>query len=415
MICQKYADYVAAYPCPEDTLDKKYRLGLLLPVDSNDFELAWIANGSRGKSVATFLQYYDQTRINARKTLVESNMASQHFDHSIVLAVRGDFLTDNSPQNACINHMMDGNLNYTMSGPIAVISEHGHGLLGSVQHFQPCDFRILIDFLFNYGGKPKIEVGHACGDDSKGTSVSRFLNRFKEKVQNVKKNPTDAVFDVENHMTYRLPERPLAGPDRLMDSGPYLSRPTAQHTKSSINLGSFKDDESSLHKPEAFVMPDFLPDWIRESESIFVGPSIPRPQTAPDLFNDKDMTIKKSPSIDSMAITPITKGRANVYQNENISVKGSIDIFDLYNPHRPKTSFDAMSIISTKPSPSVITTTSFFHSNSLASKGKNYTESTVYTKSSFFSRPKSNSNEIDRDVNVIERSVRGSLMSPWMV
>ncbi|KAF7853952.1 hypothetical protein EAF04_010618 [Stromatinia cepivora] len=418
MICQRYTDFVTANPCPEDTFDKKYRLGLLLPVDSEDFELAWIANGSRGKSVATFLQYYDQDRINTRQTLIDCNMASKHFDHCIILAVRGDFLTDNSPPNACINHIMDGKLKYSLKGPVAVVSERGRGDFGDVQHFEPCDFRILIDFLFNYEGKPKLEVGHACGEDSKGvlgTRMSRFLKFLTGKAQDGKGKSTNAIFDAEEYRTYRKRAGSFSESEWAVDSGSFLTRHNIQHSRSSVNLGSFRDDGSSLHKPESFVMPDFLPDWIRESDSIATGP-VSRPKTAPPLSVDTKKTMKESASMESMEITPaspIARAKNQTAHDDNVSIKDSIDIVNLYNPTTDRNHRNApASIISASPSPSVLTTTSFFQPKPIR-KGKG--PLTINPRTSFFSRPKSNSAELDRDQVVFQRSIAGSIMSPWTV
>ncbi|KAJ8058953.1 hypothetical protein OCU04_011937 [Sclerotinia nivalis] len=423
MICQKYTDFVTANPCPEDTFDKKYRLGLLLPVDSEDFELAWIANGSRGKSVATFLQYYDQDRINTRKTLVDCNMASKQFDHCIILAVRGDFLTDNSPPNACINHIMDGKLKYFLKGPVAVVSEHGWGNFGNVQHFQPCDFRILIDFLYNYEGKPKIEIGHACGEDSKGvlgTKMSLFLKFLTGKAQDGKGKSKNASFDAEEQRTYRKRAGSFFEPEWVMESESFLPRHEIQHSRSSVNLCSFRDDDS-LHKPESFVMPDFLPDWIRESDSITTGPTL-RPKTAPPLSVDTKKTMKESASMESLEITPaspitksfsVAKASNQTPHNDNVSIRDSIDIINLYNPTKARNHHNASpSIISARPSRPVLTTTSFFQPKPIR-EGKG--PLTINAKTFFFSLPRSNSAELDRNQVVFQRSIAGSIMSPWTV
>ncbi|TGO21913.1 hypothetical protein BPAE_0194g00190 [Botrytis paeoniae] len=428
IICQKFTDFVAAHPCPEDTVEKKYRLGLLLPVDSEEFELAWIANGSNGKSVATFLQYYDQDRINTRNTLVDYNMASKKFDHSIILAVRGDFLTDNSPPNACINHIMDGNMKFPLKGPVAVVRERGWGLVGSAQHFQPCDFRILIDFLFNYEGKPDIDIGHACGEESKGilgTSVSRVLKFLKGKAQDGKGKSKNTPFDGEERRTYRKQAETFAEPDWMRNSENFLPRHKMQHSKSSINLGSFKDDASSLHEAESFVMLDFLPDWIRESGVIATGPRT-HSETAPSLSINTEKAFEESASSDSMTITPISPVASiavktkQAHHKDNVSIRESLDIFDRYNSKRNRGNHDdSASILSNGPSPSIITTTSFFQPRIVLQLKptirKVKSPSTLNRTSSFFSRPKSKSVELTRDHMVLQRSMTGSIMSPWIV
>ncbi|TGO44537.1 hypothetical protein BCON_0502g00020 [Botryotinia convoluta] len=428
IICQKFTDFVAAHPCPEDTVEKKYRLGLLLPVDSEEFELAWIANGSNGKSVATFLQYYDQDRINTRNTLVDYNMASKKFDHSIILVVRGDFLTDNSPPNACINHIMDGNMKFVLKGPVAVVRERGWGSVGSARHFQPCDFRILIDFLFNYEGKPNIDIGHACGEESKsvlGTSVSRVLKFLKKKSQDGKGKSKISPFEVEEHRTYRRRTETFAELDWIMKSATFPPRHKMQHSKSSINLGSFKDDASSLHKAESFVMPDFLPDWIRESGTIAAGPRT-HSETAPSLSIDTEKAFEESASIDSTTITPISPVTSIAVTTKqarhkgNVSIRESLDIFDLYNSKRNRgNNADSASILSNGPSPSIVTTTSFFQPRTVLQLKptirKVKSPSTLNRTSSFFSRPKSKSVELNRDHMVLQRSMTGSIMSPWTV
>lgn len=428
IICQKYTDFVAAHPCPEDTVEKKYRLGLLLPVDSEDFELAWIANGSNGKSVATFLQYYDQDRINTRNTLVDYNMASKKFDHSIILAVRGDFLTDNSPPNACINHIMDENMKFTFKGPVAVVRERGWGSVGSAQHFQPCDFRILIDFLFNYEGKPNIDIGHACGEESKsvlGTSVSRFLRFLKGRAQDGKGKSKNARFNVEERRNYRKRAETFAEPDWMRNSEAFLPRHKMQRSTSSINLGSFRDDASSLHNAESFIMPDFLPDWIRESGAIAAGPKT-YSERVPSLYISTEKAFEGSASSDSMKITPIspvTPIAATTKQARhanNVSIRKSLDIFDLYNSKGNRGNHDdSASILSGGPSPSIITTTSFFQPTLVLQRKptirKVKDSSTLNRRSSFFIRPKSKSLELNRDHMVLQRSMTGSIMSPWTV
>ncbi|KAF7885617.1 uncharacterized protein EAF02_004126 [Botrytis sinoallii] len=428
IICQKFADFVAAHPCPDDTAEKKYRLGLLLPVDSEDFELAWIANGSNGKSVATFLQYYDQDRINTRSTLVDYNMASKKFDHSIILAVRGDFLTDNSPPNACINHIIDGNMKFAFKGPVAVVRERGWGSVGSAQHFQPCDFRILIDFLFNYEGKPNINIGHACGEEPKnilGTSVSRVLKFLKGKAQDGKRKSKNAPLGGEERRTYRKRAETFAEPDWMENSETFLPRHKMQRSKSSINLGSFRDDASSLHKAESFVMPDFLPDWIRESVSIAAGPRT-HSEIATSLSINTEKAFEESDSIFSTTITPISPvisiaaTTKQARREDNVSVRGSLDIFDLYNSNRNRGNHDdSASILSSGPSPSILTTTSFFQPKTILQLRptirKVKDSSTLNRKSSLFSRPKSKSVELNRDHMTLKRSMTGSIMSPWTV
>ncbi|TGO17737.1 hypothetical protein BTUL_0015g00730 [Botrytis tulipae] len=418
IICQKYTDFVAAHPCPEDTVEKKYRLSLLLPVDSEEFELAWIANGSNGKSVATFLQYYDQDRINTRNTLVDYNMASKKFDHSIILAVRGDFLTDNSPPNACINHIMDGNVKFTFKGPVAVVRERGWGSVGSAQHFQPCDFRILIDFLFNYEGKPNIGIGHACGEESKsvlGTSVSRVIKFLKGKAQDGKGKSKNARFEVEERRIYRKRAETFAEPNWMRNSEAFLPRHKMQRSESSINLGSFRDDTSSLHKAESFIMPDFLPDWIRESGAIAAGPRT-YSERVPSLYINTEKAFEGSASSDSMAITPIspiTSIAATTKQarhENNVSIRKSLDIFDLYNSKGNRSNHDdSASILSSGPSPSIITTTSFFQPKIVLqlkpTTRKVKDSSTLNRRSSFFNRPKSKSLELNRDHMVLQRKI----------
>ncbi|ESZ93902.1 hypothetical protein SBOR_5723 [Sclerotinia borealis F-4128] len=422
MICQIYTDFVTAHPCPQDTFDKKYRLGLLLPVDSEKFELAWIANGSSGKSVATFLQYYDQDRINTRKTLVDCNMASKGFDHSIILAVRGNFRTDNSLPNACINHMMDGKLKYALKGPVAVVSESGQDSFGTAQHFQPCDFRILIDFLFNYEGNPDLEVGHACGSESKGilgASVTRFLKFFKGKAPDGKSKSTNTLFDVEDHRIYRHRAASFTESDWVMDSASFLPKHRVQRSQSSVKLGSCRDDGSSLHRPKPFVLPDFIPDWITGSKSIAVGPQTHSNTVLEDRSsNNKKKTVKPAASIDSLKITTISEGITRVYRNDNVSIRDSVDIFNIHSRSVSKIiHHDSASVLSARPSPPVITTTSFFHPKSMASKSKGSTWSTTNTTATLFSRPRSNGTNVHRDGRLmLQLNVRGSvLMSPWMV
>ncbi|KAM0316424.1 hypothetical protein ACHAO8_003205 [Botrytis cinerea] len=428
IICQRYTDFVAAHPCPEDTVEKKYRLGLLLPVDSEDFEFAWIANGSNGKSVATFLQYYDQDRINTRNTLVDYNMASKKFDHSVILAVRGDFLTDNSQPNACIMNIMGGKMKFTWKGPVAVVRERGWGSVGSAQHFQPSDFRILIDFLFNYEGKANASIGHACGEESKsvlGASVSRILKFLMGKAQNRKRKSMNAPFGMEQPKTYRKRAETFSGPDSIMSSTNVRPRHKMQHSEPSINLGSFRDDASSPHKPESFVMPDFLPDWIRESFIITAGPR-PHSEIAPSLSLDTEKIFEGSTSTVSRTVTPkspvtsIAVTTKQAHHNDNVSIRESLDIFDLYNSKRTKgLDDDSTSILSGGPSPSIITTTSFFQPRPIANLRptirKVKSPPTINRTSSFFTRPKSKSVELNRDHIVLQRSMTGSIMSPWIV
>ncbi|TEY71475.1 hypothetical protein BOTCAL_0092g00080 [Botryotinia calthae] len=434
IICQRYRDFVAAHPCPEDTVEKKYRLGLLLPVDSGDFELAWIANGSNGKSVATFLQYYDQDRINTRNTLVDHNMASKKFDHSVILAVRGDFLTDNSPPNACIRNIMGGKMKFTWKGPVAVVRERGWDAVGSAQHFQPCDFRILIDFLFNYEGKANASIGHACGEESKsvlGTFVSRFLKFLNGKAHDGKGKSKNAPFSVEQSRTFRKRAETFAGPDSIMNSANIRLRHKMQHSESSINPDSFKDDASLLHKPESFVMPDFLPDWIRESREITAGPR-PYSEVAPSLSLDIEKMLEGSASTVSRTvhqispvtpISPVTSiavTTSQAHHNDNVSIRESLDIFDLYKSKRTKgLNDDSTSILSGGPSPSIITTTSFFQPRPIVNLRPTFRKvkspPTINRTSSFFSRPKSKSVELNRDHIVLQRSMTGSIMSPWIV
>ncbi|KAI9642452.1 hypothetical protein NHQ30_009257 [Ciborinia camelliae] len=476
MICQTYTDFIAANPCPKDTLDNKYRLGLLLPVDSEQFQLAWIANEARGKSVTMFTKSHDQDRINTRETLVDYNMTSKKFDHTLFLVVRGDFLTGDCLPNACINHLMGGNLKHSLRGPVAVVSERGHGLSRSPEHFQPCDLRILIDFLFHYEGKPKVEIGHACGNDSKNvlvTSVNRFLKFLKGKAGNGGRKSTNTLFDGEDNRVYRHREGTFTKTDWVMDSESFLPRPMVQHSKSSnnfgsfkedgstvqgassppwyivyrpkssINFGSFKDDESTVqdasfppinrpqrskssidfgtfkddgsgfHRPELSVLPDFLPDCITEPRTILAHS--PRRRNSdqglstnkmtikksasidsmaitpiakesnqvnrneniiPSLSNKKNMPIKKSASIDSIASTPISKKSNQVYENDNIFIKTSVEIFNFYKSSKSKNNrHDPESIIPATPKPSVTTNTSFFKPRlffkaRLARKGK---------------------------------------------
>ncbi|KAF7959543.1 hypothetical protein EAE96_001159 [Botrytis aclada] len=428
MICQKFTDFVAAHPCPEDTAEKKYRLGLLLPVDSEEFELAWIANGSNGKSVSTFLQYYDQDRINTRNTLVDFNMASKRFDHSIILAVRGDFLTDNSLPNACINHIMDGNVKFALKGPVAVVRESGWGSVGSAQHFQPCDFRILIDFLFNYEGKPDIDIGHACGEESKGvlgTSVSLVLKFLKGKAQDGKGKSKNTPFDVERSRTYRKRAETFPEPDWIIKTPTFLPGHKFQRSKSSINLGSIKDDAYSLHKAESFVMPDFLPDWIRESGAITTGRRT-HSETAPSLSIDTEKAFEESASIDSVTTTPISPATSiavttkQTRHKNNVSIRESLDIFDRYNSKiNEGMNDDSASILSNNPSPSIITTFSFFQPRTVLQLKPTMRKvkglSTLNRTSSVFNRPKSKSVELNRDHFILQRSMTGSIMSPWTV
>ncbi|CAD6445999.1 0eb0a92f-c2fd-465f-8de0-6f659029a141-CDS [Sclerotinia trifoliorum] len=425
IICQKYINFITANPCPEDTFDKKYRLGLLLPVDSEDFELAWIANGSRGKSVATFLQYYDQDRIDTRKTLVDCNMASKDFDHCIILAVRGDFLTDNSPPNACINHIMAGDLKYPLKGPVAVVSERSGGDSGDVQHFQPCDFRILIDFLYNYDGRPKLEIGHACGGHSKGIlgkRMSRFVNFLTGKAQDGKEqSTTNCSSGAEEERTCRKSGGSFFGPEWIAESESLPPRHETQHSRSSADLVSLRDDGSSLHKPESFVLPDFLPDWIRESDAIATGP-ITRAKTAPPVSVDTKKTLKEPASMESMEITsasPITqtflvaKASNQIPHDDNISIRNSLDIINLYNPTRARNGHSVSSSINlARKSPSVSATTS---SSRPKPTRKDKDPLTLNARNSIFSRRKFNSAEIDRDQAVSIRSITGSIMSPWTV
>ncbi|KAF7896804.1 uncharacterized protein EAF01_009207 [Botrytis porri] len=428
IICQKYTDFIAAHPCPEDTVDKKYRLGLLLPVGSEEFELAWIANGSNGKSVATFLQYYDQDRINTRNTLVDFNMASKKFDHSIILAVRGNFLTDNSSPNACINHIMDGNVKFGLKGPVAVVRERGWGAVGSAQHFQPCDFRILIDFLFNYEGKPNIDIGHACGERSKGalgTSVSRVFKFLKKKSQDGKEKSKNTHFDDKERRIYRKRAETFTEPDWMGNTETFLPIHNIQHSQSSINLGSFKDDASSLHETESFLIPDFLPDWIRESDAIAAGPGT-YSETAPSLSINTEKALEESVSIHSTITTPVSPASSlatttnQSHHKENVSLRESLNICDLYSLKRNRgNNDDSASIFSKGPSPSIITTTSFFQPRRLLQLRptirKVETPSTLNRTSSFFTRPKSKSVELTREHVVLQRSMTGSIMSPWTV
>lgn len=395
-------------------------------MDSEDFELAWIANGSRGKSVATFLQYYDQDRIDTRKTLVDCNMASKDFDHRIILAVRGDFLTDNSPPNACISHIMASDLKYPLKGPVAVVSEHGDGDSGNVQHFQPRDFRILIDFLYNYDGRPKIEIGHACGDHSKGIvgkRMSRFLNFLTGKAQDGKGNSTtNAPFDAEEERTYGKLDGSFFDPDRILESESLLPRHESQHSEPGVDLGSLEDDGSPIDKPESFVLPDFLPDWIRESDAIATGPII-RSNTAPSLsVVGTKTTMKKPASMESIEITsaspitqtfPVAKPSNEIPHDDNISIRNSLDIINCYNPNRARNNHSAsLSIDLARQISSVSATTSFFQPKPIR---KDKEPLTLNARNSFFSRPKSHSMETNRDRVLSRRSIAGSIMSPWTV
>lgn len=350
-------------------------------------------------------------------------MTSKLFDHTIFLAVRGDFRADNSPPNACINHLMDGKLNYTLTGPVAVVSEAGHGRSGSgsAQHFQPCDLRILIDFLFNYGGKPHTEIGHGCGDQTKGSSLIRFVKFLRGKDQGGKQISTEPPFNAEDYRTFQERVESFTDYDRGTDTTFYESEHRARKSRSSINLGSFSHDGSILFRPESPGLPDFLPDWIRESTRIRVGfpvrTDIAFPRTgysgstrsenaqsrtiqsentrsestlAPSVENLK--TVRRSLSCGSMRITPVPEDKPisheihHVHQDKRITVRNSIEIFNLHNQYRSGNfSADATSIISESPSPSIVTTTSFFEPRPI----RKFNDSLdVDRNSSFFRRPR---------------------------
>ncbi|KAB8298733.1 hypothetical protein EYC80_000908 [Monilinia laxa] len=415
MICQIYTDFVSAHPCPPNTFEKRYKLGLLLPVDSKQFVLAWIANGSRGRSVATFLQYYDQDRVNTRKTLVDHNMTSKKFDHTIFLAVRGDFLTDNSPPNACINHIMDDNLKYTLTGPIAVVSERGHGSSGAAQDFQPYDFRILIDFLFNYEGRPKTEVGHACGDQlkgAKGISMSRFKKIFMGRSEDKKGKSATNIFDIEEHRIYRHQADHSTEPDWLKDAEEFLSAHRVKRSISSANLSSFEPDDSPIDPPKSFILPDFLPDWIVQSPSIHTGPPLPS-QTFSSIATDMK-TEKESAGRESMDITSITHGGTNRrHRKNNVIIRNSFDIFHHHISPKPQIILpDTTSILSKISSSSISATTTSSFDTRPAPNDKCTLQTPMKNFNS--SRPRSPSTKINRD-DCEQRAAMGWIMSPWMV
>ncbi|KAA8569960.1 hypothetical protein EYC84_002298 [Monilinia fructicola] len=414
MICQAYTDFVTAHPCPPNTFEKKYKLGLLLPVDSKQFVLAWIANGSRGKSVATFLQYYDQDRVNTRKTLVDHNMTSKKFDHTIFLAVRGDFLTDNSAPNACINHIMGDDLKYTLTGPIAVVSETGHGNSGAAQDFQPCDFRILIDFLFNYEGKPNTEIGHACGDQLKGTtgtSMSRFKKFFMGKSEDGKGKSATSIFNIKEHRAHRRRAESSTEPDWIKDAESFLDAHKVKRSNSSTHLSSLEADDSPIDPPESFFVPDFLPDWIVQSSAIHVGPRLQSRTVSSTATNMK--TREKSESRESMDITPISQGTNHVYPNNNVIIKDSFEMFHQHGASRSQINDpDAASMVPKTSSSSAITKTSYFDPPPAAN---DRSPLQVPTKRSISSRQKLKITEKNRDDHARRRGIMGSIVSCWMV
>ncbi|QSZ32391.1 hypothetical protein DSL72_001965 [Monilinia vaccinii-corymbosi] len=414
MICQIYADFVTANPCPADTFEKKYRLCLLLPVDSKVFSLAWIANGSRGKSAATFLQYYDQDRINTRQTLVDYNMRSKQFDHAVFLAVRGEFGTDSSPPNACINHIMNGNLKYTFKGPVLVACESGHDQSRTAQHFQPHDFRILIDFLFNYDGKPGTELGHACGDQGAlGKSKSAFRKFFRRKSQNGRKNSANTpVDDVEGDRTHIQRAEHLTNQDWTRDSASSFSEHKVRRSTSVTEFGSPEDDVPSINRPESFVGPDFLLDWIIQSPLIYAGLPL-HSQADPVIKADMKGTARESASRESIEFIPRAQGTNHVYQNANVIVKNSMDILNHNNASHPQSPrHNTASSISESLSPSFVTTFSFFQPEP-ARRDRGSLE--LDAKSSAFSRPASQIDETIRNDDTHQRNMTGSIMSPWMV
>ncbi|RAL62183.1 hypothetical protein DID88_002667 [Monilinia fructigena] len=212
---------------------------------------------------------------------------------------------------------MDNTLKYTLTGPIAVVSERGHGNSGAAQDFQPCDFRILIDFLFNYEGKPKNEIGHACGDQLKGyyrDIDESFEKIFKGKSEDNKGKSATSISDIEDHRTYRYRADSYTEPDWVKDAETFLGAHKVKGSISSTNLSSFESDNSPIGQPESLILPDFLPDWIVHSPSIHAGPPL-QSQTFSSIATNMK-TEEESAGKESMGITQITQSTNSVYRKK---------------------------------------------------------------------------------------------------